>query len=113
MKPGKHKLVELRGDQLAELLQHAAGALNEADYQLFKALVESYAYLTNLVEDKGTTIQRLRRLLFGASSEKTGAVFQPSSPKAAPPATGEQGVIVMRLIDAIYASSQANAEVAV
>ncbi|MBN2451283.1 MAG: Gfo/Idh/MocA family oxidoreductase [Lentisphaeria bacterium] len=33
--------------------------------------------------------------------------------KAPPPATGEQGVIAMRLIDAIYASSAADAEVEV
>lgn len=33
--------------------------------------------------------------------------------EAEPPATGEQGVIAMRLIDAIYKSSETNAEVAI
>lgn len=87
MKPAQPKIVELPRNEVEELLQRAAGVLNPEDYQLFKAVVESYAYLTDLVEDKGTTIQRLRKLLFGASSEKTGAVFQPPPHSAASPAT--------------------------
>ena len=34
----------------------------------------SYAYLSELVGDKNTTIARLRKLLFGAKTEKTAAV---------------------------------------
>jgi hypothetical protein len=41
-------------------------------------------YVTQLVEDKDTTIQRLRQILFGASTEKTTKVFpsEVGSPQA-------------------------------
>lgn len=92
MKPVQPKIIELPRNEVEELLQRAAGALRPEDYQLIKAVVESYAYLTDLVEDKGTTIQRLRKLLFGASSEKTATVFAPPPPDTAgapPPATSD------------------------
>ena len=48
----------------------------DEDYETIKAVFESYAYLTELVEDKRTTIARLRKLLFGASTEKTRDVIK-------------------------------------
>jgi len=95
MKPAQLKIIELPRNEVEELLQRAAGALQPEDYQLFKAVVESYAYLTDLVEDKSTTIQRLRKLLFGASSEKTRAVFEtpPDAAGATPPATSSDRTI--------------------
>jgi hypothetical protein len=90
MKPARPQIIELPRSEVEELLQRAAGALNAEDYQLIKAVVESYAWLTDLVEDKGTTIQRLRKLLFGAGTEKTRTVFNtpPDQPRpgTAPPA---------------------------
>jgi len=68
----KQKIVELPMDKLEELLQRAeAKQFNEDDYEIIKALFESYAHLTELLKDKKTTINRLRKLLFGSSSEKT------------------------------------------
>ena len=90
----KPTIVELPRNEAEELLQRAAGALNPEDYQLIKAVVESYAYLTDLLEDKGTTIQRLRKLLFGASTEKTRAVFEPQphhAEGATPPVASADG----------------------
>lgn len=89
MKPAQPRIVELPRNEVEDLLQRAAGVLCPEDYQLFKAVVESYAYLTDLVEDRSTTIQRLRKLLFGASTEKTTAVFAPppDTARATPPAS--------------------------
>jgi transposase len=103
MKPVKPKIIELHENQLEELLQRAAGALNAEDYQLLKSVVESYAYLTDLVEDKHTTIQRLRKLLFGASSEKTRDVCEPQphpADGAAPPAASGDGAVATATPDA-------------
>ena len=72
MKTPNQKIVELPMDKLEELLQRAeAKQFNEDDYEIIKALFESYAHLTDLLKDKKTTINRLRKLLFGSSSEKT------------------------------------------
>jgi transposase len=76
MKKPKQEIVELRMDQMEELLQRAETALNEEDYKTLKALVESYTYITELVEDKRTTIHRLRKLLFGSRTEKTRDVIR-------------------------------------
>ena len=53
------------------MLGRAQGALDEEDYKTVKAVVESYAYVAEIVGDKNTTIRRLRKLLFGAITEKT------------------------------------------
>ena len=38
-------------------------------------LCQSYVHLTELLKDKNTSIARLRKMLFGASTEKTAAVI--------------------------------------
>jgi len=77
MKTPDLKIVELPTDRLEALLGRVEATLNEEDYELIKTLAESYTCLTGLVEDKGTTIQRLRKLLFGSGTEKTRDVIPP------------------------------------
>jgi len=77
MKTPNQEIVELSMDNLEQLLQRAeAKQLNDEDYATIKALIESYAHFTKLVEDKRATIDRLRKLLFGSSSEKTSDVIK-------------------------------------
>ena len=68
--PTKPTIIEMDTDKLEDALRRAEAALNEEDYSLLKAVVESYAYIAELVGDKNTTIQRLRKMLFGASTER-------------------------------------------
>jgi transposase len=78
------KIVELSMDEWEAMLQRAqAEPLNEAECERLKALGESYIYLLKLLEDKRITIDRLRKLLFGSSTEKTSNVIPP--PQTAPP----------------------------
>jgi transposase len=67
----KPTIVELSMNEWEDILQRAKAVLNEKDYQIVEAVVQSYAYVTDLLEDKRTTIDRLRKLLFGSGSEKT------------------------------------------
>ena len=60
---------------LEEALRRAEAKLSEKDYATLKAVVDAYAYLTELVDDKNTTIARLRKMLFGAKTEKTATVI--------------------------------------
>ena len=77
MKTPNQEIVELNMEELESILQRAQTApLDEKDCAKFKALIESHAYLTELVEDKGTTIARLRKLLFGSRTEKTRDVIK-------------------------------------
>jgi transposase len=77
------QIVEVRMKEVKEVLERAKGSLKEQDYQLLNNLADSYAYLTAMLEDKATTIGRLRKLLFGSGSEKTKQVLGPDSGEGA------------------------------
>src|SRR4029077_10489702 len=68
------ELVEVDSDRLEEVLHRVERSLDEQDAALIRAVFESYAYVTELVEDKNTSIRRLRQLFFGKQTEKTAAV---------------------------------------
>jgi len=68
------EFVDVESDRLEEVLRRAEQSLDEKDAELIRAVFESYAYVTELVEDKNTTIRRLRQLFFGSRTEKTEAV---------------------------------------
>ena len=76
MMPTKPTIVDLEMDQFDDLLRRAeAKQFRDEDYETIKALMESYVYLVHLVGAKDTTISRLRKMLFGAKTEKTDAVL--------------------------------------
>jgi transposase len=81
MKQARERL-KLNMEELQALLERTkAAALSEQDYHKLKAAVETLGYLTQLLEDRKTTIDRLRQILFGASTEKTRQVLK-SIPQA-------------------------------
>ena len=75
MQPNKPKIVAVDDRKLEALLERAEGALDDEDYRLIRAITESYAYIADLVDDKSTTIARLRKLLFGGRTETTKQVI--------------------------------------
>lgn len=69
------EIIELDVAERQAILDRAAQAgLSPDDLQLIQAVFESYAYVTELIDHKNISLARLRKLLFGASSEKTAAV---------------------------------------
>ncbi len=81
------ELVEVDSTRLEEVLCRVEQSLDETDAALVRAVFESYAYVSDLVEDKNTSIRRLRQLFFGASTETTDAVVgeKTKRPEAALP----------------------------
>jgi len=70
--------------ELEALLERAKAApLSEEDYAKLRGVIETLGYLTNLIEDRKTTIQKLRQLLFGASTEKTANLLKTDARQAA------------------------------
>lgn len=66
------EIIEMDVEKLEALLRRAEDeAFEKDDYQTMKSVLESYYYLTQLIDQKSTTIARLRKLLFGARTEKT------------------------------------------
>lgn len=85
MRSTKPTILDLDTHRLDDVLQRAEGALSEEDYAILKALVESYSYVADLVSDKNASIARLRKLLFGAKTEKTAAVLgKQAEPQSSP-----------------------------
>ena len=74
------KTIELAMDELEALLQRAKATVSDKDHQTLKHLVDSYLYVLDLVEDKQTTIKRLRQILFGHKTEKTRDVAKDAQP---------------------------------
>jgi transposase len=68
--------IEIDMKDLRDLLESLRPRLGEDEYQKLKAAVDALAYVTDLVEAKGTTIQELRELLFGRTTEKTRTVLE-------------------------------------
>lgn len=68
------ELIDVESEHLEEVLRRVEQALDEKDSTLIRRLFESYAYVSDLIEDKNTSIRRLRQLFFGRRTEKTEAV---------------------------------------
>jgi transposase len=69
-------IVELGADDLEEILRRVeAHELGADDWDMIRTLLLSYVHLTELLRDKSTSIARLRKLLFGASTEKTATLL--------------------------------------
>lgn len=89
MKAPPIQRIDLEMDEINALLERAHASMEPDDYAKLKALVETAVYLLEVVEDKRTTIDRLRKMLFGAGSEKTREVIPP--PPASPLPVPEGG----------------------
>ena len=67
--------------------------MSAADHAKLKAALDTLAFLTAELQAKGTSLDRLRRLLFGAPTEKTrtivGTAAAPDRPAAPPLADRE------------------------
>lgn len=92
MKPNrKPEVVELDADQLQSQLDQIEKAMGEEIARPFRQLLGWYLSLLKLIEQKNTTIGRLRRLLFGARTERSRRIEQSRDDSAAnaDPATGD------------------------
>lgn len=68
---------ELKLTELKAILTRAKNSpLSEEDFDKLDGAVDTLAFLTSELEKKGVSIKRLRKLLFGASTEKTSQVFK-------------------------------------
>jgi transposase len=85
--------VDMNQEELEALLERArTGPLSEEDCAKLKGVIETLSYLTDLLEDRKTTIQKLRQILFGASTEKTSNLVKTGAeqaPTAIGPAEGD------------------------
>src|SRR5262245_30112846 len=106
------QIIDVNNAQLEEVLHRVEQSLDEKDVTLIRAVFQSYLYVTDLVEDKNTSIRRLRQLLFGARTEKTDAVAgqRTDGPEATMPRGAATGTESAALESATEASDAADTE---
>ena len=73
---GSPERIELDRSELEAILEHAKAALSQAEYDKLNAAMETLIYLTQELEKKRVSVQRLKQLLFGATTEKTQKVME-------------------------------------
>src|SRR3989304_1800891 len=82
---------DLTMDDLTALVARLRPTVGADEYQILKALVETYGYLTARLDDQTLTIEDLRQVLGRRTTEKTrrvltGARGQTPAPPASDPA---------------------------
>jgi transposase len=85
MKPPGVPPIQVPIEELEGLLEQARPALSAEGYQKLRAAIRTLVYVTELLEQKETTLAALRELLCPASTEKTDKVLQQAGIQ-----TGEQ-----------------------
>jgi len=88
MKSREIEQVDLSMEEMWALLEHAKPRLEASYYAILEKVVKSTISMTALLENKDLTIEELRRLAFGAKSEKLKKVFDESE-EAAESASGK------------------------
>jgi len=69
--------IDLNREQADALLKRVeAGFLQDGDYEIIKAMVETIELLNQCVDEKATSIRRLLRMLFGPRTEKLKNVIK-------------------------------------
>jgi len=74
--------IDLNLEQVDELLKRVqTGCLQDGDYEIIKAMVETIELLSQCVDEKATSIRRLLRMLFGPRTEKLKDVIKDEQKK--------------------------------
>lgn len=74
--------IDLDLQQVNALLKRAKESLPPEDYKIIKAMADTIYLLSQSVDQKATSIRRLLRMLFGATTEKLEKVAGSKKPKA-------------------------------
>jgi hypothetical protein len=100
------KLVNATTAQLEALWALAKTSFPPRQYELLEAVLGTFVYVTQALQNAHSSIKRLRQMLFGTRTEKTAQVFKavsaavteqgasppsPSPPAAAPEAPAREG----------------------
>jgi transposase len=83
---------ELAMDKLEAMVRRAeARRFTDEDYETAKTVLQSYVHLVALLKDEKTKIHRLRKMLFGASTEKIEHLLGSRAEESAPSSAAGEG----------------------
>ena len=70
------EVLEVDSEELEALLERVRETMPADDFNKLETVVKAYVRVMGLLEKKGTTLERLRRIIWGPKSEKTDMVFK-------------------------------------
>ena len=83
-------LIELNMSELEELLQRIeTKRLEDGDSEIIKTILFSYVHLTETLKDKNVSLRRLRKMLFGLTTEKTATILGDDKDSSTPSSVDE------------------------
>jgi transposase len=101
--------LDVTSEELAAIVEGARATLGEAGYQKLQAAIRTLGYVTELLETRQATLDKLRRLLCHSSTEKTKTVLKqagietgenkrkaPGTPKSTASGHGRNGAAAYR-----------------
>lgn len=101
-KPAAPEIRTVTAAELEQLLSELRGLLPAATYELVAALLHTLQWIMGILGEKKASLRRLRRLIFGAQTEKASHVLpataeepksesSSSQPESKPPGHGRNG----------------------
>ncbi len=87
------KIVELTVEELDALVDRVnRGEVQQGDGEIIEAMAEMIKFINLVLQEKTISIKRLRRIIFGAKTEKTETVVKkPQGEEKVPPKSTEDG----------------------
>ena len=79
------KTIEVEQERLAAILERTRAVLNDEEHATLTGIVDTVALMQAELQCKDASLERLRRMIFGASTESTRNVLseKPGEPTAA------------------------------
>jgi transposase len=89
------EIITVSAEQLDAALAEVQSSVSEGTYQIIENAVRTMRWLLDMVEKQRLSLKKLKRMIFGAASEKldklSGKGGQPDGSKDAPPANPQGG----------------------
>ncbi len=82
--------IDLTPEDIKALLERIKPVVSDQDYEAIKAMADTIETLSQVLDQKSTSIKRLLHLLFGQKSEKKEKMFNKSEDKGEGPKGGEK-----------------------
>jgi len=76
MKTQPPKRIELTQEELSALLKRIEASVGKEDFEIIKGMAETIVYLSRMVEEKGVSVKRLLKMMFGSTTEKTRNIIE-------------------------------------
>ena len=83
-------LMDVPLEELNAIVERTQAVLSNEEHAKLKAAMDTLAFLTEELKNKQASLERLRRLLFGAKTESTRTVLGSAAPPAPADAAGKQ-----------------------